>query len=204
MQHCIAGFCCWYRCYWSKRKSFSWRVSCHLWWKETGEASANDAFSFWFFKFDVEALNVWYFCSHNCLLLLTNSSSWCSVYHLHVVLLFQVLITDLTKDWPAQKSWNLSQLVENYGEVAFKVSQSHGKKIKMKLKDYASYMACQHDEEPLYIFDAKVFIRSTQSFSETLLLVGFLHCFNIRTMSLLHSWQFYLYPVHLPLEEEEA
>lgn len=88
------------------------------------------------------------------------------VYHLHVVWLFQVLITDLTKDWPAQKSWNLSQLVENYGEVEFKVSQSHGKKIKMKLKDYASYMACQHDEEPLYIFDAKVFIRSTLFFGD--------------------------------------
>ncbi|KAG0565056.1 hypothetical protein KC19_8G160000 [Ceratodon purpureus] len=66
-----------------------------------------------------------------------------------------VLISDLTKDWPAQKAWNLPQLVDKYGDVGFKVSQAHGKKIKMKLKDYAAYMACQHDEEPLYIFDAK-------------------------------------------------
>lgn len=69
----------------------------------------------------------------------------------------QVLISDLTKDWPAQKTWNLPQLVDKYGDVGFKVSQAHGKKIKMKLKDYAAYMACQHDEEPLYIFDAKVY-----------------------------------------------
>lgn len=71
--------------------------------------------------------------------------------------ILQVLISDLTKDWPAQKTWNLPQLVDKYGDVGFKVSQAHGKKIKMKLKDYAAYMACQHDEEPLYIFDAKVY-----------------------------------------------
>lgn len=68
----------------------------------------------------------------------------------------QVLISDLTKDWVAQKAWDLPQLVEKYGDVGFKVSQAHGKKIKIKLKDYAAYMVCQHDEEPLYIFDAKV------------------------------------------------
>ncbi|XP_024388879.1 lysine-specific demethylase JMJ21 isoform X3 [Physcomitrium patens] len=66
-----------------------------------------------------------------------------------------VLITDLTKDWPAQKTWNWPQLVDKYGDVGFKVSQAHGSRIKMKLKDYATYMACQHDEEPLYIFDAE-------------------------------------------------
>ncbi len=68
----------------------------------------------------------------------------------------QVLVTDLTKEWPAQKTWNLKQMVDRYGDVAFKVSQSHGKKVKMKLKDYASYMQSQNDEEPLYIFDSKV------------------------------------------------
>ncbi|CAK9871623.1 unnamed protein product [Sphagnum jensenii] len=66
-----------------------------------------------------------------------------------------VLVTDLTKEWPAQKTWNLKQMVDRYGDVAFKVSQSHGKKVKMKLKDYASYMQSQNDEEPLYIFDSK-------------------------------------------------
>ncbi|CAK9268959.1 unnamed protein product [Sphagnum jensenii] len=66
-----------------------------------------------------------------------------------------VLVTDLTKEWPAQKTWNLKQMVGRYGDVAFKVSQSHGKKVKMKLKDYASYMQSQNDEEPLYIFDSK-------------------------------------------------
>nr|XP_024381426.1 F-box protein At1g78280-like isoform X2 [Physcomitrium patens] len=66
-----------------------------------------------------------------------------------------VMICDLTKVWPAQKTWTMPQLADKYGDVSFKVSQAHGKKIKMKLKDYAAYMACQHDEEPLYIFDAK-------------------------------------------------
>ncbi|CAK9218145.1 unnamed protein product [Sphagnum troendelagicum] len=66
-----------------------------------------------------------------------------------------VLVTDLTKEWPAQKTWNLKQMVDKYGDVAFKVSQSHGKKVKMKLKDYASYLQSQNDEEPLYIFDSK-------------------------------------------------
>lgn len=77
----------------------------------------------------------------------------------------QVLISDLTKDWPAQKTWtSIRALLDKYGDVGFKVSQAHGKKIKMKLKDYAAYMECQHDEEPLYIFDAKVYEVSFYSY----------------------------------------
>lgn len=45
----------------------------------------------------------------------------------------------------------------DFGEVPFRISQRSPQKITMKLKDYVSYMELQHDEDPLYIFDDKVF-----------------------------------------------
>ncbi|CAN4122310.1 unnamed protein product [Withania somnifera] len=44
---------------------------------------------------------------------------------------------------------------KKYGDTAFKLSQRSRHKIRMKLKDYLSYMKVQHDEDPLYIFDEK-------------------------------------------------
>lgn len=54
----------------------------------------------------------------------------------------------------------MQQLVHDYGEVPFRISQRSPQKITMKLKDYVSYMEQQHDEDPLYIFDDKVIITS--------------------------------------------
>lgn len=34
----------------------------------------------------------------------------------------------------------------------------------MKFKEYISYMKLQHDEDPLYIFDDKVFVRDIKLF----------------------------------------
>lgn len=59
-------------------------------------------------------------------------------------------------DWPANERWRLDELAKSCGDAAFKVSQPHGKSIDMTMKDYAQYMSIQHDEEPLYIFDAQV------------------------------------------------
>ncbi|XP_043689976.1 F-box protein At1g78280-like [Telopea speciosissima] len=64
-----------------------------------------------------------------------------------------VLITELAETWPARSTWTLEQLLVNYGDTAFRISQRSSKKINMKFKDYVSYMKLQHDEDPLYIFD---------------------------------------------------
>uniref|UniRef100_A0A8R7QEH6 JmjC domain-containing protein n=1 Tax=Triticum urartu TaxID=4572 RepID=A0A8R7QEH6_TRIUA len=66
-----------------------------------------------------------------------------------------VLLGKLAETWPARTKWAIQQLVHDYGEVTFRISQRSPKKIIMKLKDYVSYMELQHDEDPLYIFDDK-------------------------------------------------
>ncbi|KAI4337674.1 hypothetical protein L6164_016059 [Bauhinia variegata] len=66
-----------------------------------------------------------------------------------------VILTGLAEMWPARSKWTTDQLLLNYGDVAFKISQRTSRKIKMKLKGYVFYMKLQHDEDPLYIFDEK-------------------------------------------------
>uniref|UniRef100_A0A7C9ARL2 JmjC domain-containing protein n=1 Tax=Opuntia streptacantha TaxID=393608 RepID=A0A7C9ARL2_OPUST len=66
-----------------------------------------------------------------------------------------VLLTGLTDSWPARNTWTLDQLLLKYGDTPFKISQRSSHKIRMKFKDYVSYMKLQHDEDPLYIFDPK-------------------------------------------------
>ncbi|XP_039049937.1 F-box protein At1g78280-like isoform X2 [Hibiscus syriacus] len=62
-----------------------------------------------------------------------------------------VLLNGLADTWPARSAWTIDQLVPKYGDITFKISSS----LKMKFKDYVSYMKQQHDEDPLYIFDDK-------------------------------------------------
>lgn len=66
-----------------------------------------------------------------------------------------VLLTEVANTWPSRHKWTVDQLLSNYGDATFRISQRSSKKITMKLKDYVSYMKCQHDEDPLYIFDDK-------------------------------------------------
>ncbi|XP_061353382.1 lysine-specific demethylase JMJ21 isoform X2 [Gastrolobium bilobum] len=66
-----------------------------------------------------------------------------------------VMLTGLADTWPARHKWTTDQLLLNYGDVAFKISQRSSRKISMKFKDYVSYVKVQHDEDPLYIFDEK-------------------------------------------------
>ncbi|OUZ99609.1 F-box domain [Macleaya cordata] len=66
-----------------------------------------------------------------------------------------VMLTELAENWPARSTWTIDQLLHNYGDTAFKISQRSSKKITMKFKDYVSYIELQHDEDPLYIFDDK-------------------------------------------------
>lgn len=70
--------------------------------------------------------------------------------------LWQVLLIGLADTWPARHNWTTDQLLRNYGDTVFKISQRSARKVVMKFKDYASYMNLQHDEDPLYIFDDKV------------------------------------------------
>ncbi|KAM0904304.1 hypothetical protein ACQ4PT_018096 [Festuca glaucescens] len=66
-----------------------------------------------------------------------------------------VVLGKLVETWPARTKWTMQQLVHDYGDVTFRISQRSPQKIIMKLKDYVSYMELQHDEDPLYIFDDK-------------------------------------------------
>ncbi|KAG6510861.1 F-box protein At1g78280-like [Zingiber officinale] len=66
-----------------------------------------------------------------------------------------VLLTELANTWPARTKWTIKQLSLDYGDITFRISQRSSQKIKMKLRDYVSYMEGQHDEDPLYIFDDK-------------------------------------------------
>ncbi|KAK4365163.1 hypothetical protein RND71_016521 [Anisodus tanguticus] len=66
-----------------------------------------------------------------------------------------VLIGGLANTWPARTTWTIEELLKNYGDTAFKLSQRSRHKIRMTLKDYVSYTKVQHDEDPLYIFDEK-------------------------------------------------
>ncbi|XP_059638208.1 lysine-specific demethylase JMJ21 isoform X2 [Cornus florida] len=66
-----------------------------------------------------------------------------------------VLLSGLAETWPARHKWGIDQLLLNYGDTAFRISQRSSRKITMKFRDYVSYMQTQHDEDPLYIFDEK-------------------------------------------------
>lgn len=66
-----------------------------------------------------------------------------------------VLVSGLADTWNASKTWTPEQLVVEYGDTPFRISQKSANKISMKLDDYVSYIQQQHDEDPLYIFDDK-------------------------------------------------
>lgn len=81
------------------------------------------------------------------------------VFVIHIVCcqkINQVLLTGLADAWPARCTWTFDQLLQNYGDIAFKISQRSARKVSMKFKDYVAYLKIQHDEDPLYIFDHKV------------------------------------------------
>jgi len=88
------------------------------------------------------------------------------------------MLSGLADTWPARHKWTTDQLLLNYGDVAFKISQRGARKVSMKFKDYVSYMKVQHDEDPLYIFDEKV------------LLLRYL-CFIMRRSTSLHYFLSY-------------
>ncbi|KDO34021.1 hypothetical protein SPRG_01295 [Saprolegnia parasitica CBS 223.65] len=74
-----------------------------------------------------------------------------------------VMLTDGCTDWPALPStgerkpaaWTLETLVYRFGDVACRVTHNLDVDVDVRitLADYEAYVAGQHDETPLYIFD---------------------------------------------------
>ncbi|KAI1003530.1 hypothetical protein K3495_g4675 [Podosphaera aphanis] len=58
------------------------------------------------------------------------------------------LLTQPVREWPAFASWNLQTLQAKYAQVQFRAEA-----VDWSLDDYVSYMRCNSDESPLYLFD---------------------------------------------------
>ncbi|CAK4081369.1 unnamed protein product [Aphanomyces euteiches] len=75
-----------------------------------------------------------------------------------------VVLTNAMTTWPAfahdsPRGWTLPHLVTRYGDVSCRVTHNldvskEEPTLRMTLADFATYTASQHDETPLYIFDA--------------------------------------------------
>ncbi|KAL6782722.1 hypothetical protein ACKKBG_A07875 [Auxenochlorella protothecoides x Auxenochlorella symbiontica] len=69
-----------------------------------------------------------------------------------------VILTGLTRDWPASREWTDARLLERYGDHRFKVgSDDDGYAVRLSLRDFLYYRASREhgrlDDSPLYIFD---------------------------------------------------
>lgn len=51
-------------------------------------------------------------------------------------------------------AWTAGSLLDSHGHIKFAVSKPTGGAGYMNLASYLEYCALQHDEDPLYIFDA--------------------------------------------------
>ncbi|GES79830.1 F-box protein At1g78280 [Rhizophagus clarus] len=59
--------------------------------------------------------------------------------------------------WKAWTDWKWENILNKYGKTVFRVANERGGKhryLSMSLESYARYIRMQHDETPLYIFDA--------------------------------------------------
>ncbi|KAK9810680.1 hypothetical protein WJX73_010262 [Symbiochloris irregularis] len=63
------------------------------------------------------------------------------------------MLQGMTDNWPAA-GWTAAGLLKSNGHTNFAVSKSTGGTGFMDLANYLKYCAQQHDEDPLYIFDA--------------------------------------------------
>ena len=69
---------------------------------------------------------------------------------------------NLTDSWMAPKNWTEEGLIKNHGAVEFKISHRERGTFKLNLKDFIQYSKLQHDETPLYVFDARFGEKSPQ------------------------------------------
>lgn len=69
-------------------------------------------------------------------------------------LLKPVILTNVTKPWPAHNKWTLSFFLKSYRNERFKCGEDdYGYNVKMKMKYFVHYMNTNCDDSPLYIFD---------------------------------------------------
>jgi hypothetical protein len=64
-----------------------------------------------------------------------------------------VMLKGAISTWPLAKL-SLQPFIYSFGSKSLQVSKPGGGKLKMDLAVYGDYMQRQHDEEPLYVFDA--------------------------------------------------
>lgn len=87
-----------------------------------------------------------------------------------------MILSRLMDDWPAfmggsQAAWSLETIANRYPNVPFRAEA-----VLTQLSDYIAYHNhCQHDESPLYIFDAD-FVEKTEAYEPG---HGLLHDFNV-------------------------
>jgi len=60
------------------------------------------------------------------------------------------ILTECIKPWPAYRSWSLDVLSSLYSSVGFRAEA-----VDWTFATYSQYMANNHDESPLYLFDRK-------------------------------------------------
>eukprot|EP01114_Cavostelium_apophysatum_P016095 TRINITY_DN4520_c0_g1_i2.p1 TRINITY_DN4520_c0_g1~~TRINITY_DN4520_c0_g1_i2.p1 ORF type:complete len:162 (-),score=31.64 TRINITY_DN4520_c0_g1_i2:95-580(-) len=65
-----------------------------------------------------------------------------------------VMLKGITDNWTANSNWTKESLKEKYGSVEFRISHRENQRVCLKLDDYMRYSDLQHDEIPLYVFDA--------------------------------------------------
>eukprot|EP00041_Stephanoeca_diplocostata_P036646 m.1346670 g.1346670 ORF g.1346670 m.1346670 type:complete len:637 (-) comp24907_c0_seq3:2685-4595(-) len=71
-----------------------------------------------------------------------------------------VIVTDVVPQWPSFKAWNRKEMLEQCGDVEFKVSGQQ-----MTLREFFHYSEMNTDERPLYLFDSK-FAKKCPEFAE--------------------------------------
>jgi hypothetical protein len=60
------------------------------------------------------------------------------------------ILTDCIRSWPVYQSWSLEALAKLYPDVSFRAEA-----VDWTFRTYSEYMADNHDESPLYLFDKK-------------------------------------------------
>lgn len=76
-----------------------------------------------------------------------------------------VILTDVVKNWPAYKEWHVEKLMKRFGNSPFKTDEvdiAAKEKLYLGFSDYIEYLKWNNDEDPIYLFDNKVYYQKFQ------------------------------------------